>query len=213
MGIVSEAPIVLIGPGSEWFWSMAQFVVVAVTLVGIYYQFRLQRSANAFDHLSRLQAEWSSETYARARLRAGHAILDAKPLPLAAIGPIGNFWEGVGALVRQRHVNARVVYDAIGNTARYWWGLMEEEVRRQRKLSETSDLMNNFEWLAARFAEFAKEEGTVADFSYAASVADMEAQVAGWEDRVQMLEESRAIRLIEPAPISRRKDRAASRAG
>lgn len=30
VGILSNEPIVLIGPGSEWFWSMAQFVIVAL---------------------------------------------------------------------------------------------------------------------------------------------------------------------------------------
>jgi hypothetical protein len=25
----------IFGPGSEWFWSMAQFILVAVTLLGI----------------------------------------------------------------------------------------------------------------------------------------------------------------------------------
>jgi len=31
----------IFGPGSQWFWSMAQFILVAVTLIGIYYQLRL----------------------------------------------------------------------------------------------------------------------------------------------------------------------------
>ena len=34
----------LIGPGSEWFWSMLQFVIVAGTLIGLYRQLRLQSS-------------------------------------------------------------------------------------------------------------------------------------------------------------------------
>jgi len=59
--VVSSEPIVFFGPGSEWFWSMAQFVVVAVTLIGIYYQFRLQRAANAFEQLKRIGEQWESE--------------------------------------------------------------------------------------------------------------------------------------------------------
>lgn len=67
---MSSEPIVFIGPGSEWFWSMAHLVVVAVTLIGIYYQFRLQRAAATFEQLNRLQKEWGAEHLARATLRA-----------------------------------------------------------------------------------------------------------------------------------------------
>lgn len=38
----------IFGAGSEWFWSMLQFVVVAITLAGIYFQLRQHRAANAF---------------------------------------------------------------------------------------------------------------------------------------------------------------------
>ena len=44
MNLVNTDGLVLFGPSSEWFWSMAQ-LVVAVTLVGIYSQLRIARSA------------------------------------------------------------------------------------------------------------------------------------------------------------------------
>ena len=51
MSVLNTEGLSLFGPGSEWFWSMLQFVVVAVTLLGIYSQLRLGRSANAFAQL------------------------------------------------------------------------------------------------------------------------------------------------------------------
>jgi len=57
----------IFGPGSEWFWSMAQFVLVAVTLIGIYYQLRIARNANAFEQMSRIADEGASETAAEER--------------------------------------------------------------------------------------------------------------------------------------------------
>lgn len=91
MDIVSGERIVLIGPGSEWFWAMAQFAVVAVTLLGIYFQFRLQRAANAFDQISRIHADWSSEQFTRIRLSGARAVKAGNPVPLAAASAIGNF--------------------------------------------------------------------------------------------------------------------------
>ncbi|HET8785070.1 MAG TPA: hypothetical protein VFM38_05500, partial [Candidatus Limnocylindrales bacterium] len=82
---MSSEPIVFLGPGSEWFWSMAQFVVVAVTLVGIYYQFRLQRSANAFDQLNRISEESYSEPMLRAKLQVARAIVAGEEVPEGAL--------------------------------------------------------------------------------------------------------------------------------
>jgi hypothetical protein len=51
----------LIGPGSEWFWSMLQFIVVAGTLIGLYRQLRLQSSQGAIEQLDAFEREWAYE--------------------------------------------------------------------------------------------------------------------------------------------------------
>jgi hypothetical protein len=203
MGIVSEAPIVLIGPGSEWFWSMAQFVVVAVTLVGIYYQFRLQRSANAFEQVNRIHDDWFAEPLLRARISAGKAARAGQDVPLGPLATIGNFWESVASLVRRGHVDGRVVYESLGNSMRFWWSLTEEQTLRHRLGSESSDLMVHFEWLAKRFAQFAERDGTTGDFSRATLVAELDDEIPAWEDRLRILEASRALTIVQ-APRSKR---------
>ena len=54
--LINTNGLAIFGPGSEWFWSMAQFVVVVVTLVGIYRQLRAQGGERA---ASDGGAEWS----------------------------------------------------------------------------------------------------------------------------------------------------------
>jgi hypothetical protein len=66
--LINTNGLALIGPGSEWFWSMLQFVIVAVTLVGIYYQLRSSQSANAFTQLGALVDEWNGERLTRKRM-------------------------------------------------------------------------------------------------------------------------------------------------
>lgn len=193
MDIVSSDRIVLIGPGSEWFWAMAQFAVVAVTLVGIYFQFRLQRAANAFDQMSRIQAEWNSEQFTRIKLSGARAVKAGNPMPLAAMVAIGNFWESVGTLVRLGHVDPRLVYDSLGNSSRFWWALMEDGVRGARAESESSDLLVRFEWLAGVFARFAERDGAQADFTRAGVIEGIGEQIEAMEDRLRLLEASRAI--------------------
>ena len=36
MQLINVTGLSLFGPGSEWFWSMLQFVIVAITLIAIY---------------------------------------------------------------------------------------------------------------------------------------------------------------------------------
>jgi hypothetical protein len=47
------------GPGSEWFWGMTEFAVVAITLLAIYRQLRAQRSSNA---LQLMESSWGRGT-------------------------------------------------------------------------------------------------------------------------------------------------------
>ena len=51
----------IFGPGSEWLWSFAQFVVVAVTLVAIYRQLRLQAREGAIEQVTEFRREAYSE--------------------------------------------------------------------------------------------------------------------------------------------------------
>jgi hypothetical protein len=60
----------LLGPGSERLWSMLQLVVVAVSLIGLYRQLRLQSSAGAIEQATALARDWNSELLHRSRLAA-----------------------------------------------------------------------------------------------------------------------------------------------
>ena len=41
MKLINVDGLALIGPGSEWFWTMLQFIALAITFVAIYRQFRI----------------------------------------------------------------------------------------------------------------------------------------------------------------------------
>jgi hypothetical protein len=187
---MSTEPIVFVGPGSEWFWAMAQFFVVAVTLLGIYYQFRLQRAANAFEQLNRLGEQWDSEPMLRARLDALRTIAAGREGSEAALSLVGNFWENVAALVRQGHVNERVVADTYGNNTAVWWSAFQGVIHQMREQRLDPTIFENFEWLAGRFAEDGSKSGAaVHDRATLARI--FEAAIPTLADRVRMAEESR----------------------
>lgn len=188
---MSSDPIVFIGPGSEWFWSMAQFVVVAITLIGIYYQFRLQRAANAFDQLNRIAAEWESEPMLRARLEVARAVVADEQVPEGPLSVIGNYWEMVASLVKARHIDERAVADTYGGTAAIWWTAVAGTTLLLRELRDDPTIFASFEWLAARFRTDGARAGAAPGYDRAALTRMFDAAIPGIVDRLRMAEASR----------------------
>jgi hypothetical protein len=148
--LVNTDGLVLIGQGSEWFWSMLQFVIVAVTLLGIYYQLRISQSANAFAQLGGLVDEWQGEWLVRKRIGVLVALRDgAAPadVPDAAAAAIANFWEKVGALVRAGHIDRSLVVEGFVG-AQDWWGILAPWVLKVRTEDANPSFWEHFEWLA-----------------------------------------------------------------
>lgn len=158
--MVSTEGLVLFGPGSEWFWSMLQFVVVAITLAGIYVQLRQARAANAFAQASAMEEQWQGERMVRRRLAIAIALRDQGPdADLSAHSAfIGNFWEGVAALVRAGHVEIGVVRENLGGSCKLYWLLLEPEVRAVRA-ALGADLFEHFEWLADEIVRYDRAHG------------------------------------------------------
>jgi len=48
MPFVNFDGLTVLGQGSDWFWGMAQFLLIGATLVGLYRQLRAMGAANAF---------------------------------------------------------------------------------------------------------------------------------------------------------------------
>ncbi len=91
MNLINLNGLALIGPGSEWFWSMLQFVIVAITLYAIFRQVRLQASAAAIEQVEALYREWNSERMARNRLIVLEALrdgVDPANIPRSASGDL-----------------------------------------------------------------------------------------------------------------------------
>ena len=173
MNVVNTEGLTLFGPGSEWFWSMLQFVIVAITLVGIYVQLRQDRAANAFAQASAMRQEWEGEFLTRRRLAVMVALRDGAPEAdvLALSVPIANFWENVAGLVRAGHVSLPLVYQYLGAACRTTWNLLEPHVRSVQA-TEGAAVWSDFQWLVAQFVRLqpasGDDDGTVTRESFAA---------------------------------------------
>jgi hypothetical protein len=149
MSVVNTEGMTLFGAGSEWFWSMLQLVVVAITLVGIYVQLRQTRAANAFAQATAMRQEWDGERLERRKLAIYIALRDGGPdIDLSDLAiPIGNFWDLIGGLVRAGHVELAVAGEIFGGSAPLWWSLVEPAVRTSQA-EFGRGVYENFEWFA-----------------------------------------------------------------
>jgi hypothetical protein len=160
MSVVNTDGLTLFGSGSEWFWSMLQFLVVAVTLIAIYVQLRQGRAANAFSQASSLRQEWYDELMTRRKLALFLALHDDAPdaevVTLAE--PISDFWEHVGGLVRAGHVSLPLVYYYLGSACQTTWNILEPQVR-DVQATQGAAIWEDFAWLAAQCARLRETGG------------------------------------------------------
>jgi hypothetical protein len=162
MPFVSDQPIVLIGPGSEWFWTAISWLVLAVTLVAIYRQIRVARSQNAVQQIQSYSEKWDSERLLRHRLAVVSAISRGDDIKANAYGnarAVGGFWEDMGALARAGHIDMNLLFDSSGHDAADYWLLLKAFAQELRAETGINEFYVNWEWLAARMDEVAKAHG------------------------------------------------------
>ena len=162
MQLINTDGMVLIGPGSEWFWTAISGVGLVVTFVAIYRQLRIMRNTSALQQLDAFEAEVASERMLRSEVEVLIALQDgADPIAVrrGAAAVIWRFWERTGALVRRGHLDAKLLYEGSGTNVIEWWRVIEPHARRVRSDTNSTDFLVNFEWLAQRMAEIANRAG------------------------------------------------------
>jgi hypothetical protein len=127
----------------------------------------------------------------RARLVVAEAVMASDEVPEGALNLISNYWEGVASLVREGHVNERVVAETQGGAVAMWWTAIAGTARNLREQRLDPTLLENFEWLAGRFSADGAKAGAPIEYDRATLVRIFESAIPGLLDRIRMAEESR----------------------
>jgi hypothetical protein len=137
MNLINTTGSVLIGPGSEWFWSMAQFFAVVITLLGIYRQLKAQGAANALGKMKFIEDRWDSDWMNHVRLLSALSLKhDNPPTRLEpAMTELANFWETLAQLLEGGHVRLAEVA-GWGRSCQMWWALMKPAIEAERALQQ-----------------------------------------------------------------------------
>ena len=201
--------LVIVGPGSEWFWTMLSGIFVPVTFYLLYRQLRLQASTTSIEQVRRLVGEWESEEMAMSCLEVLVAIRDGSDrskLPGPAVAHIANFWTEIGYLVESGHMDVRLVYRNLGGWIVTWWLRILPTTLAWREI-EGPELFVTFENLVRQMERLSRKDGsTVVDEALVATVLTSSIEQA--EGRIRRGRERRAVIVrplstatLAPAPL------------
>ena len=150
MSLINTNGLVLIGPGSEWFWTALSGLVLAITFFAIYRQLRLQRSQAAIAQVTAIRAEWTSKAERHARLAAlidlEHRV-PAEGMPQSAYA-VANWFDRQGYLVRKGHLDLEEASSIFTDDLLFWWTTCEPYVRQDRATHELDQILADFEGFA-----------------------------------------------------------------
>jgi hypothetical protein len=184
-----------IGPGSEWFWTAVSGLVLAITFVAIWRQLALQRSASGYAQVTDLSRQDFAEPMLRVKVEIYRALQEGcepSQVPFGAASYLIDFWEDIGVLVRQGHLDRRLLHEAMGNGCRRWWATLQPFIERVR--AEVGPrAAEHFEWLAGQMAALDRKVGdaTVYDAEYVART--LENHLRNQSDRLRTAEELRGF--------------------
>jgi hypothetical protein len=149
MSFVNTDGLSFIGPGSEWFWTAFQGVIVALTLWGLLRQVRIQTAQKMRQDVTDLSGQWSSERMLRHRLTIATALREGTLEELRGFAPpaISGFWEELAALVRAKHLDRKMMLDLLGEAYCSSWRDLEPYVRRIREAYGRDDFFCDWEWM------------------------------------------------------------------
>src|SRR5262249_49740185 len=91
----------LVGNDSQWFWAMAHFLDVAITLWCIWRQIHLQRMGNTLASLAQFESRWTSPEMLEARKAICKTFQDGRDCNVQSAERVACFFEEIGLYVKK----------------------------------------------------------------------------------------------------------------
>jgi hypothetical protein len=201
MKLINTDGMALIGPGSEWLWSTVAGLVAVVTLLAIYRQLRMQRSARIGAEIEAAWREWTSEAMFRRQLAFLVALRDGTEpakLPWVAVSYLGPYFGDLGYRVRMGHVDRQFVHKFFGPSIRTWWTWLTPSLAVVREKFGDQAIGRDFEWLAEQMAELDRKAGTTRSYDAMHLAGQIPGTIEDLREGIRLAEELRAV-LVRPA--------------
>ena len=166
MNIVLEVahrlgPIVF-GEHSEWFWVMAQTLIIFVSALLIYDQVRAQRYANIIQMLAKMRETWdSSPMLAHRRTTCENHRVGSKKISVAE-GQVLGFFEEMGLLCRKGVLDDEFVWATYSYFIEHYWSMLETNIKEYRLTTKDNSWYEEVEGLRNMVAKFSLKKNVSA---------------------------------------------------
>ena len=136
----------IFGPGSEWFWAFAQFIVVVGTLFGIYRQLRSAGAANAIQRIETLEGQWLAPrmVYQRLDLAVHLRTHPADQEGFFKAKPVLDFFTNLENLWISGYLSLTEINNNFGTNIEIWTALTAPVVALRRE-AESGPRLYDFE--------------------------------------------------------------------
>lgn len=190
--MIAVDDLVLIGPGSEWFWVMAQFLALAVTGLGIFRQLRTQRSSSVYGQATQMWQEFESPPMIRSKLALMLALKGRDPsagLP-ADTDEVADFFQRIGYLSAHGHFDPETLAsDGSWQVVEFYWGLLQPYIEADRAASSIPSFYRWFEWLDIEMRRIGAKHGEAhPPFDASKREKLLDARIAIFRAKLQRLE-------------------------
>lgn len=144
---------------ASWFWSMAQFFAIAVSLVFIYRQVRAQRQANLLQTLGSLDNRWNSADMVASRKKACENYLSDQLRIKREQSDVIGFFEDMGVYLEKKVFDAESLWDKYSYYVEYYWAMYQPHIVEFRAETKDPTWYEKFEMLKNRMEEVSKKKG------------------------------------------------------
>jgi hypothetical protein len=163
--VVSSSPF-FIGSQSEWFWAMAQALIVAASLFFIAWQVQIQGHSNVLASLAGLNERWTSPEAVWAR----GTTCERWSRPASAFGnpeeTVCSFFETLGLYVEKRVISREMAWEMYSYYVEHYWVLLHEGIANLRRKYDDNTLYCHFGKLHENLRDYGLRRGVApGDFS------------------------------------------------
>lgn len=184
MTIVNVNGMAILGPGSEWLWTMAQFVALTVTGIAIFRQLRAQAWANQLKLFQQFSADFNDERMIRTKLNALIDLSRGARNLTPSIEVVGQFFDNIGEGRYHGHMHPRYAWEEYGLVAQRYWSAFEAILPDLRRVDP--NLWAGWErWLGEVRARD-RQAGKTVDFSPERAAAWIPETIAYYIERLRI---------------------------
>lgn len=144
---------------TEWFWAMAQFFAIIISLFLILRQIRIQTHANMLALFAQMEQRWNSEPLQIARREICSTHGQSKRITRSDEFVL-SFFEDLGLYLKKNVLSADLMWEAHSYYIEHYWPILKPKIVEFRLKSNDQSWYSKFEYLVGRMEKRSRKNGS-----------------------------------------------------